>query len=55
VSVKKNVPQMCVNFCGSMVGLYSSPSIIRMIKSRKMKWVGYVARMGRRGMHIGYW
>jgi hypothetical protein len=26
--------------------LYSSPSIIRIIKSRKIKWVGYVARMG---------
>jgi hypothetical protein len=34
--------------------LYSSPSIIRMIKSRRMRWAGYVARMGRRGMHIGY-
>jgi hypothetical protein len=28
--------------------LYSSPSIIRMIKSRRMKWAGHVARMGRR-------
>jgi hypothetical protein len=35
--------------------LYSSPSIIRMIKSRGMRWSGHVARMGRRGMHIGYW
>jgi hypothetical protein len=35
--------------------LYSSPSIIRMIKSRKMRWAGYVARMWKRGMHIGYW
>jgi hypothetical protein len=35
--------------------LYSSPSIIRMIKSRRMRWAGHVARMGRRGMHIGYW
>jgi hypothetical protein len=26
--------------------LYSSPSIIRMIKSRKMRWAGHVARMG---------
>jgi hypothetical protein len=30
------------------------PSIIRMIKSRRVRWAGYVARMGRRGMHIGY-
>jgi hypothetical protein len=33
--------------------LYSSPSIIRMIKSRIGR-AGYVARMGRKGMHIGY-
>jgi hypothetical protein len=26
--------------------LYSSPSIIRIIKSRKMKWAGHVARLG---------
>jgi hypothetical protein len=26
--------------------LYSSPSIIRMIQSRRMRWTGYVARMG---------
>jgi hypothetical protein len=26
--------------------LYSSPIIIRMIKSRKMRWAGHVARMG---------
>jgi hypothetical protein len=27
--------------------LYPSPSIIRMIKSRRMRWAGHVARMGR--------
>jgi hypothetical protein len=26
--------------------LYASPSIIRMIKSRRMRWAGHVARMG---------
>jgi hypothetical protein len=26
--------------------LYSSPNIIRVVKSRRMLWVGYVARMG---------
>jgi hypothetical protein len=26
--------------------LYSSRSIIRIIKSRRMRWVGHVARMG---------
>jgi hypothetical protein len=26
--------------------LYSSPSIIRIMKSRRMRWMGHVARMG---------
>jgi hypothetical protein len=26
--------------------LYSSPSIIRIMKSRMMRWAGHVARMG---------
>jgi hypothetical protein len=25
---------------------YSSPNIVRVIKSRRMRWAGYVARMG---------
>jgi hypothetical protein len=33
--------------------LYFSPNIIRMIKSRRMRWAGHVGRMERRGMHIG--
>jgi hypothetical protein len=32
-----------------------SPNITRMIKSRRMRWAGLVARMGRRKMHVGYW
>jgi hypothetical protein len=28
--------------------LYSSPSIIRMIKSRRKRWTGHVAQMGER-------
>jgi hypothetical protein len=28
--------------------LYSSPSIIRIIKSRRMRWAGHVARMGKK-------
>jgi hypothetical protein len=27
--------------------LYSSPNIIRMIKARRMRWAGHVARMGK--------
>jgi hypothetical protein len=34
--------------------LYSLPSIIRIIKSRRMRWAGHVARRGRRGTHIDY-
>jgi hypothetical protein len=35
--------------------LYFSPSIIRIIKSRRMRWEGHAARMGRRGTRIDYW
>jgi hypothetical protein len=32
--------------------LYSSPNIVRVIKSRRMRWVGHVARMGQgRGVY----
>jgi hypothetical protein len=34
---------------------HSLPSIIRMIKSRRMRWAGNVAQMGLRGMHIELW
>jgi hypothetical protein len=33
---------------------YSSPDLIRIIKSRRMRWAGHVALMGRRGMHIRF-
>jgi hypothetical protein len=29
--------------------LYSSPNIIRMLKSSRMRWAGYVACMGEKG------
>jgi hypothetical protein len=35
--------------------LYSAPSVIRIIKSRRMRWSGHVERMGRRRIYIGYW
>jgi hypothetical protein len=35
--------------------LYSSSSIIRIIKSRRIRWAGHVARRGRRRTHIDYW
>jgi hypothetical protein len=35
--------------------LYSLPNIIRVIKSRGMRWAGHVVRMGRREVHTGFW
>jgi hypothetical protein len=32
--------------------LYSSPNIVRVIESRRMKWAGHVTRMGERR---GFW
>jgi hypothetical protein len=33
--------------------LYSSPSMIRFIGPRRMRWAGHIAQMGRTGTHIG--
>ena len=36
--------------------MHSSPSIVRVIKSRRMRWAGHVARMGEeRWVCIGSW
>jgi len=35
--------------------LYSSPNIVRVIKSRRMSWAGHVARMGEERGCIGSW
>jgi hypothetical protein len=35
--------------------LYSSPNIVRVIKSRRMSWAGHVARMGEREVVTGFW
>ena len=35
--------------------LYSSPSIVRVIKSRRMRWAAHVARMGRGELCTGFW
>jgi hypothetical protein len=34
---------------------YSSPSIIRVTKSRRIRWARHVTWMGQREIHIGYW
>jgi hypothetical protein len=33
---------------------YSSPNIIRVMKSRRLRWAGHVARMGRGEVHSGF-
>jgi hypothetical protein len=40
---------------GELHNLYSSPSIIRIIKSRGMRWRDLWHEWGRRGTCIGYW
>jgi len=35
--------------------LYCSPNIVRVIKSRRMRWAGHVARMGEERECIGSW
>jgi hypothetical protein len=35
--------------------LYSSPNIIRMIKSRRIRWAGHVACMGETRNDIWFW
>jgi hypothetical protein len=35
--------------------LYCSPNILRVIKSRIMRWAVHVAQMGRREACIGFW
>ena len=35
-----------VNIIFMCVSLYRSPNIVRVIKSRRLRWAGHVARMG---------
>jgi hypothetical protein len=35
--------------------LYFSSSIIRIMKARRTRWAGHVARMGRGGTRVGCW
>jgi len=35
--------------------LYCSPNIVQVIKSRRLRWAGHVARMGEERGRIGSW
>jgi hypothetical protein len=35
--------------------LYSSPNIIRMTKSKRMRWARHVTHLEKRESHIGFW
>jgi hypothetical protein len=37
-----------------LYAMYSSPNIIRVIKSRKLRLAGRVTRMGREDVHTGF-
>jgi hypothetical protein len=34
---------------------YASPNIIRVIKLRRMRWAGHVARIGKGEVYKGFW
>jgi hypothetical protein len=36
-----------------LYAVYSSPDIIQVIKSRRLRWAGHVARRGRGEVHTG--
>jgi hypothetical protein len=40
---------------GELHNLYSSPDIIRQIKSRRMRWAGHVAHLGEGEPCTGFW
>ena len=43
---------LCIKYINELNDLYSSPNIVRLIKSRRTKWEGHVARMEEgRGVH----
>jgi hypothetical protein len=39
---------------GVLLGGYSSRSVIRMIRPRRVKWTGYLASTGRKEIHTGF-
>ena len=49
VTTERHIPEDCVRL---FLGVYSLPNIVRVVKSRRMRWAGHVARVGEdRGVH----
>ena len=46
---------VCLMHNEGLNDLYSSPNIVRVIKSRRMRWAGHVVRMGEEMGRIGSW
>jgi hypothetical protein len=44
-----------ISYLNFSIDLYSSPNIVRVIKSRKMRWAGHVARMGKGETCTEFW
>jgi hypothetical protein len=42
------------NYIMRSLGIYSLPNIVRVVKSRRMRWAGHVARMGRGEVCTGF-
>ena len=38
-----------------LYGLYSSPTIVQVMTSRRIRWTGHIACMGRGEVYTGYW
>ena len=38
-----------------LYAVYSATNIIRVIRSRRLRWAGHVARMGRGEVQAGFW
>ena len=38
-----------------LYALCSAPNIIRVIKSRRLRWAGHVTCIGRGEVHAGFW
>jgi len=47
--------ELNMGLLSSLNDLYSSPNIVRVIKSRRMRWAGHVANMGEERGCIGSW